>query len=201
MKLIRIIPLLFIALYTSDLSAQEHPILSYFKAAVFNGQVVLTWNIEGGNTCNGITIFHSNDSINYDIIGEIPGICGAVSDSEPYRFTDVDPAKNQLNYYKLQLGNQGFTSPLEILFYETTESGFYFYPNPSSELLYVYVDPSYQNSIIEIYDALGKKVISRAVNPGTMSTFSAELFEAGSYIIRLLDGTIVIGSEKLIRID
>ena len=201
MSLIRYILFFFILSFAHELRSQEHPIISYFNGEVYTDRVVLTWNIIGGNTCNGITIFHSNDSINYNVIGEIPGICGAVSDAEPYSFTDVSPTKNQVNYYKLQLGNQGFTTPLEVLYYETSESGFVFFPNPSNEELFIFVNTIYQDSKIEIYDSRGKKIIDQYVESGTLKSFSSNLFEAGNYIIRLVDGNNIISSKQMIRIN
>lgn len=188
-------------LFTLNLKSQEHPILSYFNGDVYGDQIVLTWNIIGGNSCNGINIFHSSDSINYTEIGNIPGICGALDKDDPYQFTHTDPVKNEWNYYRLQLGNQGFTSPLSILYYETSENGFVFFPNPSSEVVSVFVDGYYQNSKIVIYDAGGKKVMEENVIPGSLMQFTALQIESGNYIIQLLDGNSVIGSQKMIRID
>lgn len=188
-------------LFTLELKAQDHPILSYFSGEVYGEQIILTWNISGGNNCNGITIFHSSDSINYTEIGNIPGICGALDEDEPYQFIDPNPTKNKLNYYKLQLGTQGFTTPLSILYYETSENGFVFFPNPSSKEVSVFVNGFYQNSSIVIYDTNGKKVIEQNVTPGSLVQFTPLQFQAGNYIIQLLDGNTVIGSQKMIRIE
>jgi hypothetical protein len=201
MKIFRIGLGIALFLFAMELKAQDHPILSYFKAEVYGNQVVLTWNISSGNNCNGITIYHSSDSINYSEIGNIPGICGALDEDEPYRFTDENPTENKLNYYKLKLGNQGFTTPLAILYYETQESGFVFFPNPSSDEISVFVNGYYQNSSIVIYDASGKKVIEQNVTPGTLVQFTPYQFESGNYIIQLVDGNSVIGSQKMFRID
>lgn len=201
MRIFRIAFGIALFLFTVVLKAQDHPILSYFKGEVYGNQVVLTWNISGGNNCNGITIYRSSDSINYSEIGSIPGICGALDEDEPYRFSDENPAENKLNYYKLKLGNQGFTTPLSVLFYKTQESGFVFFPNPSSDEISVFVNGFYQNSTIVIYDVSGKKVSEQKVIPGTLMQFTPVQFESGNYIIQLVDGNSVIGSQKMIRID
>jgi len=187
--------------FTLELGSQEHPILTYFNGDAYGDQIVLTWNIVGGNSCNGISIFHSSDSINFTEIGNIPGICGALDKDDPYQFIHKDPVKSGWNYYKLQLGNQGFTTPLAILYYETSENGFVFFPNPLNEVVSVFVDGYYQNSKIVVYDASGKKVIEQTVSSGNLISLSLAQFEAGNYIIQLLDGNSVIGSQKMIRID
>jgi hypothetical protein len=201
MKVYRLIILLFFLAGPTIQFAQEHPIISYFKGDVVSDKIVLTWNIIGGNNCNGITIFHSADKINYVEIGSIPGICGAQSESEPYRFTHLDPAENQINYYKLQLGNQGFTTPLALTFYPTNEKAFVFFPNPSNDQLFLFVDAIYQNSEIEIFDSKGSKVLGQAVKAGNLVEISPLSLEAGNYLIRLRDGNTLISSQKMIRID
>ncbi len=180
--------------------AQSHPILSFFNGEAQNGQVLLSWNISGGNNCNGIIIYHSSDNVSYTEIGEIPGLCGEIIDSEPYSFLHSNPIENQLNYYKLQLGSQGFTTPLEVLFYNTKEIGFAVFPNPSDDLVNIYIDNAYQNATIDIIDINGKKVLSSKYISGVMNPISIGEWESGTYIIRLLNDNSIVGTDRIIRL-
>jgi len=184
----------------SGVFAQSHPILSFFNGEAYNDEVLLTWNISGGNNCNGIIIYHSMDDISYTEIGEIPGLCGEIIDSEPYSFLHTDPTKNQLNYYKLQLGSQGFTTPLEVLFFNTNEIGFTVFPNPSEDLVNIYINGVYKNATIEVFDIHGKQVFSAEYSSGVLNPLSIGEWESGSYIIRLLNNNTVIGTDRIIRL-
>ena len=98
--------LLFFSL--QGLFAQRHPILGKFYLSENKGTVDLHWSIMEGSTCNGIQIYRSNDSIQFSKIGEISGVCGSISEEQSYTFSDVNPFRNQVNYYRLELGIHGF---------------------------------------------------------------------------------------------
>lgn len=193
---------LFLFIFFSGITVrgQEHPIISFFKGDVYNEQIILSWNIIGGSNCNGIKILHSTDSTTYNEIGFIPGICGAVTDAEPYLFSHTNPAVNQINYYKLKLGNQGFTTALAISFYTTDKKGFQFYPNPSSDKIFLFVNTIYTQSEIEILDASGRQVYFQKVDSGRLIEFSPPDMNAGNYIIRLKNGSNIIFSQTMIRL-
>lgn len=200
MRLKEIIFIVTLLFFKQSVAAQEHPIISFFNAEVYNEQVLLNWNIVDGNNCNGINILRSSDNINYEVIGDIPGVCGAILEEEKYLFIDESPLKNQVNYYKLQLGGQGFTTPLSIDYYETKENGFVVFPNPSSDILYLYINGVYTESAIEIIDLNGKLVFDQNVESGTLFKLEPITLRTGTYILRLKDGSEIVGSSKIIRL-
>ena len=81
-------------------------ILDDFALDLNQGKVLLAWTIKSGSVCNGIQIYRSStgDSVNFDLIEDIQGVCGDLSSPVAYTFTDEDPMPNQVNYYKLLLG-------------------------------------------------------------------------------------------------
>ena len=101
--------LVFLVFCLKSVSAQNGDVLEYFNASKFNEKVLLTWSITQGNTCNGIKILRSIDSVNFSQISSIEGVCGSTQASVSYDFTDLDPVKNERNYYRLQLGSLGFS--------------------------------------------------------------------------------------------
>ncbi|MGY8927636.1 MAG: hypothetical protein ACKVJC_10130, partial [Flavobacteriales bacterium] len=68
--------LLFMFIGFSSLS-QNEDVISHFSATEFNGKVLLTFAITQGNTCNGVVILHSTDSVNFTQVESIEGICGS----------------------------------------------------------------------------------------------------------------------------
>lgn len=126
-------------IFSAPLSAQNEEVIEYLNASEFNGKVLLSWSIMQGNTCNGIQILHSTDSINFSQISSIEGICGSTQQSISYSFTDLSPEKNANNYYRLQLGGLGFSWIVSVEVIDLGMNTSIVRPNPlskTSELLF-----------------------------------------------------------------
>ncbi len=117
---------------------QAHPIITYFTAVSVNANVQLNWSVKGGNTCNGIWIQRSSDGISYENIGEIPGICGSPDVDVPYVFIDEDPISWQKNFYRLELGSQGYTTPVTIDYFPLNEEGYSVVLDAGSNVAFIY---------------------------------------------------------------
>ena len=72
-------------IYASICIVNAQSVLNYFNAQVLNAQVVLNWEVRIGNTCDGIEIQHSTDSISFVKIGEIAGVCGSKIENIAYQ--------------------------------------------------------------------------------------------------------------------
>jgi hypothetical protein len=122
-----LIPVLIalLSLISLILQAQQvHPIVSGFSGINVRNTIRLNWTIIGGNTCNGTLIQRSPDGNSFETIGEIAGICGSPEVDVPYVFIDENPEANQTNYYRLELGSQGFTTPLKVDFFPLNDAGY-----------------------------------------------------------------------------
>jgi len=69
----------------------QSPILDKFDVTANHQQVFISCTIGSGNVCNGIEIWRSMDSINFNIVGDIPGICGSLAEPVNYYFIDENP--------------------------------------------------------------------------------------------------------------
>jgi hypothetical protein len=108
--------LTFIALIIAASASGQggHPILKNFVARQLDDQVILQWTIIEGQTCFGIRIERSeNDSV-FKKIGEISGVCGSPDEDIIFTFTDSLPLENKINYYRLELGSQGYSDPVAV---------------------------------------------------------------------------------------
>ncbi len=142
-------------------TAQADSILSYFSASENNGTVYLSWQIKSGSTCNGIQIYRSNDSLNFIQIGDFPGICGDISFAQDYNYTDHNPIKNSLNYYRLELGNNGYSQVVSVEVIDIAATGFQVRPNPATTQVEILFDNN--NSIkhnLNLYSVTGALVFS-----------------------------------------
>lgn len=127
--------LLLIAQFTV---AQQNPILGHFSVSEGNGKVFMSWQIIAGSTCNGIQIYRSIDSLHFIEIGDIPGIYGNITTAQDYDFIDYEPEINKINYYRLQLGNNGFSEIIAVEIIRLEIGGYQIRPNPVSTVAKIY---------------------------------------------------------------
>lgn len=137
MKIISVF--LFVLLGFNSLS-QNEDIIDGLMATEFNGKVLITWSIKQGNTCNGVLILRSTDSVNFTQIGSIEGICGSSADEIFYDFTDISPVKNAINYYRLSLGGIGFSWIVSAEVIDMGANNSLLRPNPISESSELFFD-------------------------------------------------------------
>lgn len=99
-------------------------ILSNFTVQNYETGVYVEWTIDSGYTCTGLTLQHSNDSINFRDIYEYPGVCGSISSPETYSFVHTSPIDYKANFYRLDLGINGYSDVLKVLFLNLKEKGY-----------------------------------------------------------------------------
>lgn len=128
-----------------------------FELQQVNDKVFVSWTLKEGNTCNGMEVQRSVDSLNFLKIHEIAGICGSADKKEFYDFTDSDVHHNQKYYYRLKLGVQGVTEIKSIDFFSTLGKEVLVFPNPSKEgYTFVFNEEKYHT--VEFYSISGQKV-------------------------------------------
>ncbi|GAP43157.1 hypothetical protein TBC1_111299 [Lentimicrobium saccharophilum] len=137
--------------------AQVHPLLQDFSGYQQGNKVFLRWTFRSGSLCEGTRIERSADGLFYDEIGEIPGICGNPETSVTFTFTDSLPVPNTLNYYRLELGNTGFTTALEVEFIPSGDRGYtILYSDQGAELSVK--NPPARKGEVSILDISGKSI-------------------------------------------
>lgn len=158
--------------------SQHHAILSRFQAFKDKNRVILSWTIRQGNSCVGIGILRSTDSINFKPIGEIQGICGSFDAAQNFTYIDENPAKNNTNFYVLELGFAGKTEPpLAVEFIEIGESKSKVVPNPNNGSGNIYFfNPNNENHTLLVYDSHGKHAFIKESNQDYFS-FSLDSME------------------------
>ena len=178
--------------------AQFNSILNSFSASENNGNVYLSWQIVAGSTCNGIKIYRSANNISFVQIGDIPGICGNISFAQDYDFTDFEPIKNAVNYYRLELGNNGYSQVLAVEVIDIAKNGFQLRPNPAYGISKIIFENN--NSLVHnfnIYNILGKLVFS-VTGKEDFFEYDSNAFQNGTYFFTIaLPGNDFILSGKL----
>ena len=164
--------------------AQE-TILEKFTATEVNDEIVLNWTIEQGSTCNGIDIRRSGDSLNFELIGNIEGICGDEKKPVSYTFVDENPLRNQINYYRLELGSVGSSDIISIKYIDLGDEGYSVIPNPFFDESKVYFENSNNESHeLNIYNIEGK-ILKKDKSDDAYFTLIRNQMNAGMYIFTI----------------
>ena len=186
MKSIRIILLsILISVIGCKAFGQTNPILGHFFASEKEGEVILSWEIVAGSTCNGIQIYRSTDGLSFSQIGDIPGICGNISFAQDYIFTDLNGVKNKTNFYKLRLGSNGYSPVISVEIIDIDKNGYLIRPNPITESSRIYFsNETFTESLISIYDLKGIVVYSN-ITQNDFFSIDGSHFNSGIYIFSI----------------
>jgi hypothetical protein len=162
-------------------------------------EILLSWTIDAGPTCNGIAVLHSIDSVNYNEIGSIAGICGSTSSSIPYNFKHDNPILNKTNYYKIRLGFSQF-SEIKVVELSYIEHGkINIKPNPATENVFIsFKNDKKEAFSVTIINSAGLKVFETNDLKDNSITINTGAFENGYYYIILMDSGGRTIKEKLI---
>lgn len=189
---------LFLAFFNGETFSQSHPILENFYLIETNGSVILNWTIKGGSTCNGIQIYRSTDTINYSQVGEIAGVCGNSSSPQPYTYTDDSPEKNKINYYKLQLGQEGFTTIISVEIIDVGNSGNQVRPNPAKDNARIYFkNEKNENSTLFMYGSSGTVVLNENSDTDYFDLDFSGII-SGTYVFTIYQGNKSVTTGRII---
>lgn len=132
-------------------------VLVNLHAYQLNEKIQLNWTLDAGGTCNGIQVYRSGNGVDFNMIGEIDGICGSVFEPQQFVFDDPSPLPFQTNYYKIITGD-GQQSHIIWVDFAFVSSGYFYVENPvnSGSLLYLKQGEKFK---LAFYTKDGKKVL------------------------------------------
>lgn len=167
---------------TGNAYSQNEDVLDNFTATEFNGNLLLNWVITQGNTCNGIDILHSFDSINFTQIGDIEGICGSAEETIYYDFTHSAIEANTTHFYKLQLGGLGFSWIIKADVYDFGDDNFRLGSNPLGYESKLQVENQNHLALtLQIFDLHGK-FLRMSETSNNFFILSKQDYSVGKYL-------------------
>ncbi len=188
---------LFILLFPLiPLFGQQSPYLDYIQISEQNGKVFLQWVMSTGAICDGIDVYRSSDAELFERVGRIPGICGSPDFAVGFDFVDEDPMLNQVNHYRLEMGNLGVSPVVSILVLDYRVNQFQIIPHPLQQegKLYFKHTPGERHRLL-LFDLQGKIVMENESSEGAF-VISADQLNAGIYFIYIKpkkNGTAITG--------
>jgi hypothetical protein len=179
----------FLALLFSTLSslaiAQDNAELDQFSVYEVNGKAYLYWVITAGSSCNGIGVERSESNSGFQEIHDIPGVCGNVSAPQAYDFTDQFPQTNKPSYYRLRLGNAGYSQTQSITIFSISNDGYLILPNPVSSNTRIYFEnKKSEEKTLLLYSSSGT-LLSQETTRENNFQISADNLAAGVYLFSI----------------
>ncbi|MBP7388756.1 MAG: hypothetical protein KA841_00050 [Chitinophagales bacterium] len=149
-----------------------------------SGRVSLDWQIGAGNTCNGTIILHSIDSVEFNPIGEIVGICGSTTEPTNYTFNHSNPQKNRTNYYRLMFGGTGLSQTISIRVIDIPV-GYLLGQNPFSNFATIYfANENKKFYRLSVYALNGNLLLTTETTLNSFQ-FSTQEFINGQYLFSI----------------
>jgi hypothetical protein len=175
----------FIIFFLGFSSLAQPSILEKFSAEHISGKVFLSWTVKSGQTCNGIRIYRSEDSLSYTEIGDIQGVCGNLGYSVNYTFQDNDPTKNKVNFYRLDLGGIELTYSIAVEVIDVGQNDYYLKANPLVDQTKLYFrNPSQQTTVLTVISQNGK-IIETKETTTDYFTLNSNDYLSGLYFFTL----------------
>ena len=175
----------FIVCCLSFTAFSQVTILEKFSAEHISGKVFLSWTVKSGQTCNGIRIYRSDDSLSYTEIGDIQGVCGNLGYSVDCTFQDNDPIKNKINYYRLDLGGVELTYSIAVDVIDVGQNDYYLKANPLVDQTKLYFrNSSQQLTVLTIINQNGQ-IIGKKETTADYFTLNSNDYLSGFYFFTL----------------
>jgi len=170
-------------------NANTQTILGDFDIDQSDGKVLLAWTIKSGSVCNGMQIFRSKDSVDFVLIEDIQGVCGDLSSSVSYTYTDQTPILNNYNYYKINFGGLEDSNILGIEVINILSNSYLLKPNPVTGASDLYFENDYQSEVVlKVFDDFGDVIYLKETQANKF-TLDSTSFSSGMYYFSLENKT------------
>lgn len=167
-------------------SQNQNPTLANFSVQDFSNSVSISWTVKAGFSCTDLDVEHSTDSINFTSIYNYPGVCGATSEDEDYAFVQENPAKNSKNYYRMNLGNYGYSEVKSVFLFNYSNAGYSITPNPITDGGKLRFSNTENTScFFEVYDVKGNMIYFLNDITGDEIELGSANLNSGVYFFRL----------------
>lgn len=191
------LPFLFILLITFQAFGQLPPgVIDRLSARSIGSQVQIEVTLSAGYTCNGIIITRSTDSLQFETVGLIGGVCGDSATSVSYSFTDSFPPTNKLLHYQLLLGGRIPTDTRQVVVYDFQLRPLLLAPNPAKDWVEVRFEAPAGSAEPVLLLGLQGQELDRVLAEDGYARISVHSLPAGSYFIKRADDAARV--EKLL---
>jgi hypothetical protein len=177
---------LFAVVCSAPAVAQGQSFIGSFTLTEVNsGGISVDWTIQSGNTCDGIDVERSTDSLNFVTVHHIEGICGSIDSPVSYHWFDPSPPELATAYYRLRLGFFGHSMVRSIFYGQLSGSSQRIYPNPASDKTTLVLNVRSASPIeVRLFAMNGQLVLVRSAASGPHVEVDLTGLPVGMYTYR-----------------
>ena len=189
--------LICIALFGSE---TEKYALNYFTVDRGKQTISLSWELQAGFECYGITVERRTGDEDFKTIGAIKGYCGSQTEPEAYNFVDNNPVAGTENHYRLILGKES-TQVRSIFYFGEQHEAVRPYPNPSPNGIWTLrFEPIPTEALnITLRNTQGQVVYTHHLtNPQEFFELNCPELSSGTYILSV-EGKDASSHIKIVR--
>jgi hypothetical protein len=125
----------------------------------------------------------------------LEGVCGSLSFPTNYAYTDEAPLENKINYYKLDLGGNGFSAIVGAEVIMIGEENYVLFSNPLIEFSTLHFkNETNQLAELKVYDTEGTQCLVKIANTDQFSLERHEFTGKGIYLFSIS----ILGSENAV---
>jgi hypothetical protein len=174
------IPGLLVAILDPVTSAAQPGVLEV-SAVQAGTKVLIHFSISKGTTCNDTRIERADTSLQFGVIGTIPGVCGDTESDQSYSFTDSLPRQGEENLYRISLAGLEYSDTVSLFVVPSAADLLLIFPNPVGDVLNA-SRPEPGTATMQIWNALGKLVHSSSIN-GSYIQLDVSHLGRGTYLL------------------
>ena len=168
---------LFLVLHFNAISQSR---IHQFSATQYKKTIYINFIVTPGSTCSGYQIQHSIDSTNFNAIYDYFGVCGEQSKAQSFSYTDENPIKNNVNYYRVFIPPNDYSEINRVNYYDLSEKGYLIFNNPMNQ--YLNILTTNYNGIMKIYNQTGGLMKSISANENGLYYEDITSLDSGLYL-------------------
>jgi hypothetical protein len=181
---LRTLLLFLFLLQQLQVSAQADTVFANFSGQQAGDEVVIYFTVRGGIQCTDVRLERSTDQQNFQVIYELPGVCGNPTKDESYILTDNSPLANTSNYYRLEMGSLGiYSAIIDVDFFKFNSGEIIIQPNPCTQCSIYFPNRRRENCSISLYDYHGKQILQSTSSDETYQLTA--ITSSGIYLIEI----------------
>ena len=164
-----------------------------FTATAVEHTSLLQWKVADMVNTDHYIVEASTDANRFTTIGQVKGF-DKISD---YQFVDKNPSLTKTNFYRIkEVDHDGKSISSAIRFIKFGVNVLTISPNPASS--FININSTMPNLQINVFDAVGRKVITQIVN-GTTSQINIGNLPKGVYTVTAYDNGSKVDSKKIVK--
>lgn len=154
-------------------------------ATRYKETIQLSFNISAGTSCSGYQIYHSTDSINFNLLHDYVGVCGEITKPQTILFEHTNPIKNSKNYYKILIAPNDFSAIASALFIDFSNNDFVVSPNPISSTFDLHINNNSTQNTLKIYNEKGELVFEKIDISDSLYKGDLSFLTKGIYVFKI----------------